>query len=92
MKSVNFRRKYSVFIAFRLLETLFFVVCLNLKLTSITFHFGSLNILTLHEGGGGGGGVTCICQDVGMCHYFRYFWIFRYLFGLFRDFWVSIFG
>ena len=23
---------------------------------------------------GGGGGVTCICRDTGMCHYFGYFW------------------
>ena len=34
----------------------------------------------------GGGGVTCICHDMGMCHYFGYF------FGLFPDFWVSFFG
>ena len=30
--------------------------------------------------GGGGGGVTCICHDTEMCHYFGYFldcfWIF----------------
>ena len=25
------------------------------------------------RGGGGGGGVTCICRDTGMCHYFGYF-------------------
>ena len=42
-------------------------------------------------------GVTCICHDTGMCHYFGYlFWgcsfIFGYLFGLFPDFWVSFFG
>ena len=41
-----------------------------------------------------GGGVTCICRDMGMCHYFGYFFggcsrIFGYLFELFRDFWVS---
>ena len=43
---------------------------------------------------GGGGGVTCICCDTGMCHYFGYFFggcsrIFGNLFGLFPDFWVS---
>ena len=42
-------------------------------------------------------GVTCICRDTGMCHYFGYFFggcsqIFGYLFGLFPDFWVSFFG
>ena len=30
----------------------------------------------------GRGGVTCICHDTGMCHYFGYFW------GLPPDFWV----
>ena len=45
----------------------------------------------------GGRGVTCICRDMGMCHYFGYFFggcsqIFGYLFGLFPDFWVSFFG
>ena len=45
----------------------------------------------------GGGGVTCICRDTGMCHYFGYFLggcfrIFGYLYGLFPDFWVSCFG
>ena len=44
-----------------------------------------------------GGGVTCICHDTGMCHYFGYFIggcsrIFGYLFGLFPDIWVSFFG
>ena len=44
-----------------------------------------------------GGGVTCICHDTGMCHYFGYFFggcsrIFGYLFGLFPDFWESFFG
>ena len=46
--------------------------------------------------GGGGGGVTCICRDTGMCHYFGYFFgllpDFGVLFGLFPDFWVSFFG
>ena len=47
--------------------------------------------------GGGGGGVTCICHDTRMCHYFGYFFggcsqIFGYLFGLFPDFGVSFFG
>ena len=28
------------------------------------------------------GGVTCICHDTGMCHYFGYF------IGLLPDFWV----
>ena len=45
----------------------------------------------------GGRGVTYICHDTGMCHYFGYFFggcfqIFGYLFGLFPDFWVSFFG
>ena len=44
-----------------------------------------------------GGGVTSICRDMGMCHYFGYFFggcsqSFGYLFGLFPDFWVSFFG
>ena len=54
-------------------------------------------------GGGGGRGVTCICRDTGMCHYFGYFFgvapgflgtflgysrIFGYHFWLFPDFWV----
>ena len=30
-----------------------------------------------------GGGVTCICRDTGMCHYFGYFFG-----GLLPDFWV----
>ena len=46
-------------------------------------------------GGGEGGGVTCTCRGTGMCHYFGYFFgcsqIFRYLLGLFTDFWVSFF-
>ena len=42
----------------------------------------------------GGGGVTCICRDMGMCHYFGYFLggcsrIFGHHFWLFLDFWVS---
>ena len=42
-------------------------------------------------------GVTCICRDTGMCHYFGYFFggrspILGYLFGLFSDFRVSFFG
>ena len=28
-------------------------------------------------------GVTCLCRDAGMCHYFGYF------FGVLQDFWVS---
>ena len=43
-----------------------------------------------------GGGVTYICRDTLMRHYFGYFfgllWIFGCLFGLFPDFWVSFFG
>ena len=35
-----------------------------------------------HSMAGPGGGVTCICRDTGMCHYFGYF------LGLFPDFWV----
>ena len=42
-------------------------------------------------------GVTSICCDTGMCHYFGYFLggcsrIFGYLYGLFPNFWVSFFG
>ena len=39
-------------------------------------------------------GVTCICRDTGMSHYFGYFLgcsrIFGYIFGLFPDFWVPL--
>ena len=57
----------------------------------------SVGKLVKYHLGGGGGGVTCICRDTGMCHYFGYFfggcsWIVGYLFGLFPDFWVSFFG
>ena len=45
----------------------------------------------------GGGGVTCICCDTGMCHYFWVLFVgllpdFWVRFGLFPDFWVSFFG
>ena len=44
----------------------------------------------------GGGGVTCICRDTGMCHYFGYFLgvapgFLGIIFWLFPDFWVSFF-
>ena len=42
-------------------------------------------------------GVTCICRDTGMCHYFGYCLrvapgFLGTFFGLFPDFWVSFFG
>ena len=44
--------------------------------------------LCLNGGGGGGGGgeegLTCICHDTRMCHYFGY------LLGVLQDFWVPI--
>ena len=44
-----------------------------------------------------GGGVTCICRDTGMCHYFRYCFgvapgFLGTFLGLFPDFGVSFFG
>ena len=33
-----------------------------------------------------GGGLTCICHDTGMCHYFGY------IFGLLLDFWAPFLG
>ena len=44
-------------------------------------------ILTTFEySGGGGGGITCICRDKEMCHYFGYF------LGVLQDFWVPFLG
>ena len=46
---------------------------------------------------GRGGGVTCICRDMEMCHYFGYFYgvapgFLGTFFRLFPDFWVSFLG
>ena len=32
-----------------------------------------MNLFCNFSSGGGGGGVTCICRDTEMCHYFGYF-------------------
>ena len=72
--------------------TLLFIIPRTVLLSSIQPEAETLDF-SLREGGG----VTCICHDTGMCHYFGYFFggcsrIFGYHFWLFPDIWVSFFG
>ena len=39
----------------------------------VSTNYVKINILVLPARSGGGGGLTCVCCDMGMCHYFVYF-------------------